>query len=77
LASLPTSTTINTSFVERDNLSLRHHNRRLTRDTLGFSKARTWLEKQLWLALAYYHYQRGAAARHAAGARSRRRWPPG
>jgi IS1 family transposase/transposase-like protein len=55
LASLPTSTTINTSFVERDNLSLRQHNRRLPRETNGFSKELTWLEKQLWLALAYYH----------------------
>jgi IS1 family transposase/transposase-like protein len=55
LAQSPTSTQINTSFVERDNLTLRQHNRRLTRKTNGFSKEIAWLEKQLWLALAYYH----------------------
>jgi len=55
LAVSPTSTTINTSFVERDNLTLRQQNRRLTRKTNGFSKELVWLEKQLWLSLAYYH----------------------
>jgi hypothetical protein len=55
LATVPTSTSINTSFVERDNLTLRQHNRRLTRKTNAFSKELPWFEKQLWLALAYYH----------------------
>lgn len=55
LADSPASTTINTSFVERENLTLRQHNRRLTRKTNGFSKELSWLEKQLWLMLAYYH----------------------
>lgn len=49
------STVINTSFVERDNLTLRQHNRRLTRKTTGLSKELSWLERQLWVALAYYH----------------------
>lgn len=55
LAASATSSSINTSFVERDNLTLRQHNRRLTRKTNAFSKKLSWLEKQLWLALAYYH----------------------
>ncbi len=55
LASSPVSNTINTSFVERDNGTQRQSNRRLTRRTNGFSKSITWMEKQLWLSLAYYH----------------------
>ena len=51
----PVSHVINTSFVERDNLSLRMSNRRLTRRTNAFTKEMPWLEKQLWLSLAYYH----------------------
>ena len=55
LAASTTSTMINTSFVERDNLAWREHNRRLTRKAMGFSKELPWMEKQLWLSLAYYH----------------------
>lgn len=76
------SATINTSFVERDNLTLRQHNRRLTRKTLGFSKDRSWLERQLWLMLAYYHLVLPHASLRSAieppeptrGAGSTRRW---
>jgi len=49
------STAINTSFVERENLTLRQQNRRLTRKTNGFTKELSWLERQLWVSLAYYH----------------------
>jgi len=55
LAASPVSNTINTSFIERDNLTQRQTNRRLTRRTNGFSKEITWFEKQLWVSLAYYH----------------------
>ena len=56
LANSPVSTSINTSFVERDNLTQRQSNRRLTRRTNGFSKEISWFEKQLWLSMAYYHF---------------------
>ena len=55
LANSPVSEAINTSFVERDNLTQRQINRRLTRKTNGFSKELGWFEKQLWLTTAYYH----------------------
>jgi hypothetical protein len=51
----PVSQTINTRFVERDNLTQRQQNRRLARRTNGFSKDLSWFEKQLGLSLAYYH----------------------
>src|ERR687896_362369 len=34
----PVSRHINTSFIERNNLTMRHHNRRLVRKTISFSK---------------------------------------
>ena len=48
--------TINTSYVERMNLSLRHLTSRLHRKTLCFSKKREYLEYHLHLVLAYYHF---------------------
>ena len=53
-AASTTSTSLNTSFVERDNLTWGEYNRRLTRKTMGFSKELPWMAKQLWLSLAYY-----------------------
>jgi hypothetical protein len=55
LRTSPASTTINPSFVERENVMLRRRNRRLRRKTSGLSKELSWLEKQLWLALADDH----------------------
>ena len=52
LGPLPTSATITTSVVAREHLARRQHNRRLTRKPC-VQPERPWLEKQLWLALAY------------------------
>ena len=53
VAASPVSQMINTSFVERNNLTCRQCNGRLSRKVLSFSKDLTWLEKHLWLSLAY------------------------
>ncbi len=50
------SDVINTSFVERNNLTCRRCNSHLARKVLSFSKELPWLEKHLWLTLAYYHF---------------------
>jgi len=84
LTALPTSESINTSFVERNNLTQRQSNRRLTRHTHGFSKELPWFERQLWLSLAYYHWgvphhslrQRLTTLEATRGAGSPRRWQP-
>jgi IS1 family transposase len=52
----PVSRAINTSFVERNHLTMRHHNRRLVRKTIAFSKKQERLEQQLHLSFAYYHF---------------------
>jgi IS1 family transposase len=49
---------INTSFVERMNLTLRHLVSRLRRRGLTFSKKREYLEWHMHLAVAYYHFVR-------------------
>jgi hypothetical protein len=56
LAIRPASATSNTRFIARENLALRHYNRRLTRKTHAFSQELPWLEQQLWLSLAYTHW---------------------
>lgn len=49
---------INTSFVERMNLTLRHLVSRLRRKGLTFSKKREFLGWHMQLAVAYYHFVR-------------------
>lgn len=56
LADSPVSNMINTSYIERQNLTIRQGSRRLARKVLAFSKKRDMLERQLWLAFAYYHF---------------------
>ena len=52
----PVSRTINTYGVERNNLTVRQHARRLGRKVNAFSKEPDYLEHQLTLALAYYPF---------------------
>ena len=52
----PLGQKINTSYVERVNLTLRHLVSRLHRKTLCFSKKREYLEYHLHLSIAYYHF---------------------
>ena len=47
---------INTTFVERNNLTMRERNRRLTRKTMGFSKEKVPLIESLNLFSALYHF---------------------
>lgn len=50
------SQAISTWGVERNNLTIRQHSRRLTRRVNAFSKKRVYLKLQLALAFAYYHF---------------------
>lgn len=52
----PVSSQINTSFVERQNGTFRQHNSRFTRKTRSFSKEAYWLDRQVHLSVAYYHF---------------------
>ncbi len=55
LAASPVSSKINTSYVERNNGTIRHMNARCVRKTFCFSKCHENHERQLALSLAYYH----------------------
>ena len=50
------SNDINTAGIERQNLTLRQHSRRLMRKTNGFSKIKPNLEAQVLLTMAYYNF---------------------
>lgn len=52
----PVSQHLNTAFIERQNGTMRHQNRRFTRKTWGFSKEDAWMERQLHLSLGHYHF---------------------
>jgi IS1 family transposase len=56
LLSSPTSKAISTYGVERNNLTIRQHSRRMGRKVNAFSKDREYLKYQLALAFAYYHF---------------------
>ncbi len=70
-----TSSTINTSFIERVNLTLRNHNRKLTRKTLCFAKIKQSLEAQTNIVITYYNFSkthRGLTQKDAHGKRIKR-----
>ena len=52
----PVSFTISTYGVERNNLTIRQHSRRMGRKVNAFSKDGEYLKYQLALAFAYYHF---------------------
>jgi len=52
----PVSRTITTYGVERQNLTVRQHSRRMGRKVNAFSKDPDSLEEQLTVAFAYYHF---------------------
>lgn len=56
LQASPVSSQISTYGVERNNLTVRQHSRRLSRKVNAFSKAHRYLNYQLALAFAYYHF---------------------
>jgi IS1 family transposase/transposase-like protein len=56
LRASPVSRTITTYGVERNNATVRQHSRRMGRKVNAFSKDPGYLEHQLTLAFAYYHF---------------------
>ena len=58
LAKSVVSSKINTSYVERGNLTIRHVDARCNRKTLRFSKLKENHIRQLTLSLGYYHFCR-------------------
>lgn len=56
LSTSEVSSAINTAFVERENGTMRQHNRRFSRKTLAFSKTASRAARQLVLCLGYYHF---------------------
>jgi len=70
----PVSRSVNMAFVENSNMVSRHHNRRLTRKTISFSKEKECLVNQFTLFKAYHHFvklNKGLRVREECG---RRRW---
>jgi IS1 family transposase len=56
IANSPVSSHINIAFIERNNLTIRERNRRLTRKTLGFSKKKKLLISSLNIYFGIYHF---------------------
>ncbi|AKB48882.1 hypothetical protein MSKOL_3105 [Methanosarcina sp. Kolksee] len=50
---------ISTTLLETQNLTLRQDNNRVSRKTIGFSKAKEWLESQMRSYCMYFDFYRG------------------
>jgi IS1 family transposase len=50
---------ISTSLIERQNLTFRQDNNRVSRKTIGFSKIAKWLENQMKLYCTHFNFCRG------------------
>ena len=50
--------TISTSLIERQNLTFRQENNRVSRKTIGFSKKIEWLSQQMTLYCTYFNFCR-------------------
>ncbi len=50
---------ISTSLMERQNLTFRQDNNRISRKTIGFSKKLNWLDKQMFLYFGNFNFCRG------------------
>jgi len=75
LESSDASNNINTSFIERVNLTLRNHNRKLARKTLCFAKRKQALEAHTNIVVTYYNFSkphRSLALRSLIGKRTKR-----
>lgn len=73
--SSPTSSVINNSFIERANLTLRNHNRKLARKTLCFAKRKEALKAQTNIVITYYNFSRSHRSltlRNSSGRRIKR-----
>ena len=51
--------TISTSLIERQNLTFRQDNNRVSRKTIGFSKVAKWLVNQMKLYCTHFNFCRG------------------
>jgi len=58
IASSMASKKINTAFIERVNLTLKSHNKKLSRKTLCFAKRKKALEAQTNSCVTYYDFSR-------------------
>jgi len=75
IAASKVSARLNSSFIERVNLTLRNHNRKLTRKTLRFAKRKQSLKAQTTIVVTYYNFSkphRGLTLRSSIGKRIQR-----